>query len=62
LNIESIPAPTDFNFTLATGESSSSPVIAGLLSLLPDAGYLARNTQVLREYIGIIIYRLKGWL
>jgi uncharacterized SAM-binding protein YcdF (DUF218 family) len=33
-----------------------------LLALLPDAGALANSTLALREHLGILVYRAKGWL
>ncbi|MFB2897354.1 YdcF family protein [Aerosakkonemataceae cyanobacterium BLCC-F50] len=58
--IEAIPAPTDF----ITIEQDSEKVTwqEALLNFLPDVGRLAYSTRALREYIGIIIYRLRGWL
>jgi uncharacterized SAM-binding protein YcdF (DUF218 family) len=58
--INAIPAPTDF----ITIEQVSQEVTwqETLLKLLPDAGRLAYSTRALKEYIGIVIYRLRGWL
>jgi len=58
--IDAIPAPTDF----ITIEQDSEEVTwqGALLDFLPDVGRLADSTRALREYIGIIIYRLRGWL
>ncbi|MBD1851042.1 YdcF family protein [Leptolyngbya sp. FACHB-711] len=62
LGIEALPAPTDFliadqEFAAANGSSE-----ARLLSLLPDIDGLYGFTRALKEYIGIVVYRLRGWL
>ncbi|MFB2878931.1 YdcF family protein [Floridanema aerugineum] len=58
--IEAIPAPTDF----ITIEQESEEITwqSALLNFLPDVGRLAYSTRALKEYIGIFIYRLRGWL
>lgn len=59
--IEAIPAPTDFQ---ETREDTQRPTTTQeiVLNLLPDAERLQKATRVLKEYIGIVVYRLKGWL
>lgn len=52
--IATIPVPVDF-----TVGDYRQPL---LLDLLPSAGALAFNTQTLREYLGIFVYGLRGWL
>lgn len=60
--IESIPAPTDFLITQQEiNEPSSSPQ-ATLLNLVPDADRLQNTTRALKEYIGTVVYHLRGWL
>jgi uncharacterized SAM-binding protein YcdF (DUF218 family) len=47
-----IPAPADFQ----TGDDE------GLLPrILPDAGSLANSELALKEWLGLIVYRLRGW-
>ena len=58
-----IPAPSDFTAT----ESDWAQWREGnwqvrLLSMLPQAGHLEDTTKVMKEYIGIVIYRMRGWL
>ncbi len=61
VGIEAIPAPTDF--LVADGDlEGSSSLEAKLLSLPPEASNLERFTLALKEYLGWIIYRLRGWL
>nr|WP_290222133.1 YdcF family protein [Trichocoleus desertorum] len=60
--IEAVPAPTDFLVTeLEVQELQSSPE-SFLLNLLPDADRLQQSSRVLKEYLGLVIYRLRGWL
>lgn len=59
--IKAIPAPTDYWVTVQSKSEVSTTVEAKLLSLLPDADKLYRLTRALKEYIGIGIYRLRGW-
>ena len=60
--IEAIPAPTDFLITQQEiNEPSSSPQ-ATLLNLVPDADRLQNTTRALKEYIGTVVYHLRGWL
>jgi len=59
---EAIPAPTDF-FTTQPDPNAPPPGLeARLLDWLPDAGRLASTTLALKEYIGLVIYRWRGWL
>ena len=63
LGIDAIPAPTDFVLTLPPpGRSSKSGLEATLLELLPDVDRLEKTTRALKEYVGIWIYRLRGWV
>jgi uncharacterized SAM-binding protein YcdF (DUF218 family) len=60
--IEAIAAPTDFLVTeqdLREPESSPQAVI---LNSIPDADYLQQLTRALKEYVGTVVYRLRGWL
>ncbi len=59
--IDAIPAPTDFLVT--EGNLKEQDTWQGkLLNLLPDTGRLGDTTRALKEYIGIGVYRLRGWL
>lgn len=60
--IQAIPAPTDFIVSRSTLAEISGTRQALLLSLLPDAANLAQVTRALKEYIGLVVYRLRGWL
>jgi len=60
LGINAIPAPTDF--LTIQGPPLTPSGIRWLLESLPDADHLAQSSRVLKEYIGLIIYWLKGWV
>ncbi|WP_404788309.1 YdcF family protein [Altericista sp. CCNU0014] len=56
--MEAIAAPTDYLF-------DESPLTQGLpdfvLKLLPDAEAIHQTTIALKEYVGMAVYRLRGW-
>lgn len=58
-----IPAPVDF---LATWEEEGRTTDVGLdgwlLKVIPNSERLDNSTRALREYIGIFVYWLQGWL
>ncbi|AFY77029.1 MAG: YdcF family protein [Hydrococcus sp. C42_A2020_068] len=60
--IEAIPAPTDFLVSELENQFLGNSFQAIVLNLLPDSDRLDKTTKVLKEYIGIAIYRLRGWL
>lgn len=63
LGIDAIAAPTDFHITQAQSpEEADTSGEANLLGLLPDADRLRFTTRALKEYIGLVVYRLRGWL
>ena len=51
--IDVIPAPTDYE-VLAEPQRT-------LLDFLPDAGALDGSTRALHEYLGLVMYRWRGW-
>jgi uncharacterized SAM-binding protein YcdF (DUF218 family) len=59
--IEAIPAPTDFFVTKADLEDSQNWQMF-LLNLVPSAKSLDMTTKALKEYVGLIVYYLLGWL
>ncbi len=58
LGIDTIAAPTDFLITRTYNYS----VEDFILNLLPQANRLALTNLALKEYIGIVVYWLRGWL
>jgi uncharacterized SAM-binding protein YcdF (DUF218 family) len=60
---EVIPAPTDYTVTQADWEEAQKADLpARLIDLLPSANNLSITTRMLKEYIGLFIYKLQGWL
>lgn len=60
LDINIVPAPTDY---LVTTEKPGPATLEGrILSLLPDASAINNFTRALKEYVGFVIYRLRGWV
>ncbi|HEY9612981.1 YdcF family protein [Allocoleopsis sp.] len=60
--IDAIPAPTDFLVSQQELEEPNSSAQAIMLSLIPDTERIDRTTRALKEYIGMAVYRLRGWL
>ncbi|MEM6427072.1 MAG: YdcF family protein [Cyanobacteria bacterium P01_D01_bin.128] len=58
--IDAIAAPTDYWVTRNTAQEARTPQ-GRLLSMLPDAEALYRVSRAIKEYIGIVVYRLRGW-
>jgi len=58
-----IPAPTDYQVTEADWSyfTRADPGIQAL-NLLPDAEALAATSRALKEYIGMVVYALRGWM
>lgn len=58
-----IPAPTDFQVTQADWDYFTQPH-PGIqaLNLFPDAEALVVTSRALKEYIGMIVYALRGWM
>jgi uncharacterized SAM-binding protein YcdF (DUF218 family) len=59
LGLKPIAAPTDYTRTDLESKISSPQDF--MLSLLPDAEFLNDTNRAIKEYIGIWVYRLKGW-
>jgi uncharacterized SAM-binding protein YcdF (DUF218 family) len=58
-----IPAPTDYEFLQADWQvTDSGDRLFYAMSFMPEADSLELTTQTLKEYLGILIYRLRGWL
>jgi hypothetical protein len=51
--VDAIPAATDIRVR--------HPLYESALDFLPDAGALARASDAIKEYIGLIVYRVRGW-
>ncbi len=60
LGMNAIPTPTDYQ--KSDLESRPSSVESRLLNLLPDAENLRDTNRAIKEYVGMVIYKLKGWV
>lgn len=61
--IQVIPAPVDFTVTQQGWDNlKSNGWQATLISLLPNSSSLGLTTNVIKEYLGNLMYRLQGWL
>lgn len=62
LGIDAIPAPTDFYISQQELQEIDHSVQSKILSFMPSTHNLDHTTMVIKEYIGTIIYWLRGWL
>jgi uncharacterized SAM-binding protein YcdF (DUF218 family) len=60
LGIDAIPAPADFLVENEQRETDSFQRF--LLGFLPDAQNLSLTSKGMKEYVGLIVYWLKGWI
>ncbi|MDI6693416.1 MAG: YdcF family protein [Anaerolineales bacterium] len=60
--LEVLPAPVDYTITDSEwrNEWRAGPR-AWLIGLIPSADHLATTTRMLKEYLGMFIYDLRGW-
>ncbi len=58
-----IPAPVDYHVTEQLWSASFKPTLGEFfLNLFPNANALGLTTAVLKEYLGRLIYALRGWI
>lgn len=61
--IEVIPAPVDYTVTQSTWDNLFAfDLQTTLVNLVPTAGSISLTSAVLKEYIGMWVYGLRGWL
>ncbi|BAQ62208.1 putative membrane protein [Geminocystis sp. NIES-3708] len=60
-NIRVTPAPTDY-LVIHQDFSEEDNWQNIVINLFPDSAHLNNTTLAIKEYIGIIVYKLKGWL
>lgn len=60
--VDAIPAPTDFLVSEGEMRDLTSTPKAAILNILPDSDNLNKFTDALKEYVGMAVYRLRGWL
>jgi uncharacterized SAM-binding protein YcdF (DUF218 family) len=60
--VEVIPLPTDYNVTQADWQRLwSGDLRAWILGALPSVDQMALTTKMLKEYLGIFTYDIRGW-
>lgn len=57
-----IPAPTDYWVSAESLAAMRGMSLGTFINVLPDTEALDFFTRALKEYIGLAIYRLRGWL
>ncbi len=58
-----IPAPTDYLVSDAEWQHLwRGGVASTVINLLPNVEYLTYSTRALKEYMGLVVYGLRGWL
>jgi len=58
-----IPAPADYTVTQQGWEALWSSSFESILTgLVPSSGNIALTTNVMKEYIGMAVYSLQGWM
>ncbi|MBS0015634.1 MAG: YdcF family protein [Arthrospira sp. SH-MAG29] len=62
LEIEVIPAPTDFLISSEEVALIENNWREAILRLIPDAYAVERTTKAIKEYIGAWVYGLRGWI
>jgi uncharacterized SAM-binding protein YcdF (DUF218 family) len=61
--LEVLPAPADFNLTDSAWQQVLHPRgVDFVFNLLPSASSLETTTNALKEYLGMLVYRLRGWM
>lgn len=61
--IEVIPAPADFSVPdYAWQDLWQGSFGSQVINLIPNSGALSQTTASLKEYLGLLVYRLRGWI
>jgi uncharacterized SAM-binding protein YcdF (DUF218 family) len=62
LGIKVIAAPTDYRISQLELDQPNRQTEAAILSFMPNEECFFVTTQAIREYIGIFVYILRGWI
>jgi len=61
--IEVIPAPADYSVPEYVWQDLwRGDILSQVINLVPNVGSLSQTTSSLKEYFGLWMYRLRGWL
>jgi uncharacterized SAM-binding protein YcdF (DUF218 family) len=62
LGVDAIATPTDFLVSNQELKGSQSTLQAAILNLFPNSANMEQFTHAFKEYFGLVIYRLRGWV
>lgn len=62
LGIEVIPMPVDYSVTQVDFTIDQQDWLGRLLEFFPSSANLSMTTNALKEYFGLLTYRLRGWI
>jgi uncharacterized SAM-binding protein YcdF (DUF218 family) len=62
LGIKVIAAPTDYRMSQLEIDEPNRQTESVIISFLPDEERFVHTTQAIKEYIGLLVYKLRGWL
>jgi uncharacterized SAM-binding protein YcdF (DUF218 family) len=62
LGINAIAAPTDYRVSQLDLDEPNRQTESVILGFLPEENRFLYTTQAIKEYIGLVIYKLRGWL
>lgn len=61
--LEVLPLPVDYSVTeQVIVDEGGSVLVNKIMDVIPSVGNLSLTTNALKEYIGMLVYRLRGWL
>lgn len=61
--IEVIPAPTDFRVTQTVLDDMAHPDFESfIINLIPNVSNISAFSNAIKEYIGMLVYHLRGWI
>lgn len=62
LGIKTTAAPTDYRISQLELDEPNRQTESVILSFLPNEENFIHTTQAIKEYIGTMVYKLRGWL
>lgn len=63
LGLEVIPAPTDYTVTQGDWDRLMElNFTTQFLNIFPSVGNLSATTNALKEYLGLLVYKINGWI
>ncbi len=60
--VNAIAAPTDYRISQLELDEPNQQTESAILGFLPSANRFYETSHALREYIGLAVYKLRGWL